>query len=122
MSQKLKILLIIFFIWIFTLFVGKVCQSVTLHQNNSLSVYKPGIEVIKNLKGTDYVRYIQRVYVSPDEKNKLMILIKPNYWGRLNNSDKKIIISRISEKWKEIYKKSDPEDAALLPEVCFANI
>ena len=122
MSQKLKILLIIFFIWIFTLFVGKVCQSVTLSQNDSLSVYKPGIEVIKNLKGTDYVRYIQRVYVSPDEKNKLMILIKPNYWGRLNNSDKKIIISRISEKWKEIYKKSDPEDAALLPEVCFANI
>ncbi|OGI00204.1 MAG: hypothetical protein A2Y25_05405 [Candidatus Melainabacteria bacterium GWF2_37_15] len=122
MGKKLKILSIILFIWLFALFIGKVSEKVILSQNDSFSVYKPGIEAIKNLKGTGYSKYIQRVYVNTDEKNKLMILIKPNYWGRLNKEEKDIIISRVSEKWKEIYKKIDPEDTNLIPEVSFANI
>ncbi len=92
-----------------------------LASNNSFSVYKPGMEAIRSLEGTNYARYIQRVYINPKEENKLMILIKPNYWAVLTKKDKEKIISKISVKWRDIYIKLNPE-SDFEPETCFANI
>lgn len=110
MKQNTKITRIILFIVFFGLFF----------QESSFAVYKPGVEAIKSLKGTDYVDYVQRVYVNPAEENKLMILIKPNYWPMLNQKDKDVILEKTAKKWQEIYA---PEpDSVEEPEVRFANI
>ncbi len=129
---KLKIIYIVLFIWVFTigfyftLFSGisrladKVGNKIQLTTENSYEVYKPGIDIIANLKSTRYLKYIQRLYVHPKEENKMMIMIKPNYWGVISQQDKNDIKSEVLRKWKEIYKNSGT-DETLQPEAIFAN-
>lgn len=122
MKKNLKIIVIILMISAFFLVMNKLSQEAESIRDDCFYAYRPGIEVIKSLNGTEYINYIQRIYVDPGEKNKLMILIKPNYWVMLSEKDKKIILERITEKWKKIYAKSKPKDDKSTPEVFFANI
>lgn len=121
MTKNIKaftIIVLLFFLFTLMIILSKKAEE---NQDNSFSSYKPGIEVIKSLSNSEYIEYIQRVYVHPGEKNKLMILIKPNYWGVLSEEDKKEITSKAIKKWKTIYFNSDQEEY-LEPEVNFANI
>jgi len=102
----------------FALLTGSSAKATT---DNAASVYRPGIEVIKSLKGSNYTEYIQIVYVDPNEKNKLMVLIKPNYWFMLTQKEKKDILEKVSAKWQELYTRLDSDDE-IKPEACFANI
>ncbi len=89
--------------------------------DDAFSVYRPGIEVLKSLKGSNYSYYIQRIYVDPTEKNRLMVLIKPNYWFKLTKREKDDILSKISVKWEELNQNFEL-DSGIKAEVCFANI
>ena len=131
-DKKLKILYITFFIWAFTigfyiiLFSGfsqlstKIVDKINLSGKNSFSIYKPGIDILNSLQGSSYIKYIHRLYVHPKEENKMMIMIKPNYWGIIDHDEKEKIKSEILKKWEKLYKNSDPEEF-LKPEAHFAN-
>ncbi|NLF84307.1 MAG: hypothetical protein GX568_10070 [Candidatus Gastranaerophilales bacterium] len=76
-------------------------------QEYSSPVYKPGIYIINSLKHTKYLKYIQSIYVNPHEKHKIMIMIKPNYWGALSEEEKDEMSREVLKKWKEIYKNME---------------
>jgi len=132
-NLKLKTFYIALFIWFFTIgfyfviFFGisqlanKISSKIALAPENTFSVYKPGIDIMNDLSGTDYLKYIQRMYVHPKDKNRIMIMIKPNYWGFISDKEKEKIKSDVLEKWKKIYKKSDKQEEGLEPEINFAN-
>lgn len=84
------------------------------------SVYKPGVLIINKFKNSKYENYIQKIYVNPLEKNKLVILIKPNYWVMLTDSDKKNILIQAEKEWASLFKTKNPNNA-LKPAVNFAN-
>lgn len=85
---------------------------------NSLSPLN--VQIISSLKNTSYDSYIQSIYVKPDEKNKLIILIKPNLWNTLTKKEKEELINQVSINWKIIYKQRNP-NLKQKPEVQFAN-
>ena len=126
-----KTLSIVASVWLFTIgfyvvlfsgvafFTGKLTGNTGL-QAETLSLYTPGIDIVNNLKGLKHFDSIQRLYVHPKEKNKMMIMIKPNYWGAINQKEKNEIILKVLEEWQKIYRNSDP-DKDLQPEVYFAN-
>ena len=132
-NNRIKKFSIILFIWMFTIsfyfwlfltvtgFTVKSEEETNLKRKHAFSVYKQGMEVINSLKGTDYLKYVQRIYVNPKEKNRLMIMIKPNYWNILTKDEKEKILLIITGKWRELYKKT-AFDSKDLPAVGFANI
>ncbi|OGH99421.1 MAG: hypothetical protein A2104_02415 [Candidatus Melainabacteria bacterium GWF2_32_7] len=85
---------------------------------NSLSPIN--IQIISSLKRSPYDGYIQNIYVKPKEENKLMILIKPNLWHTLNKKEKENLVKQVSENWKIIYKRNNP-DSTKESLVKFAN-
>ncbi len=127
-----KIIYIALFIWVFTLgfyfalfsgisgLAGKIGDKIELASENTFSLYKPGIDIMARLKGTNYLKYIQRLYVHPKEENLMIIMIKPNYWGVISQKEKDRIKSEILKKWEIIYKNSN-YDEILEPQVKFAN-
>lgn len=131
-NTHLKTTYIVLFIWGFTvcfylvLFSGlsqlthKVVNKIELNKESSFEVYKPGIDIISSLKGKKYLKYVQRLYVHPKEENKMMIMIKPNYWGVISKEEQNKIKSEILEKWEKLYNGSK-ENEDLKPETEFAN-
>jgi len=128
-----KTLSVILFVWFFTIgfylviFSGIAHISGKLNDRNDLqvaksiySLYKPGIEIINQLKRTKHLKYIQRLYIHPKEENKMMIMIKSNYWDVITKGEKSEIILKVIKEWQKIYKNSD-SDQTLKPEVYFAN-
>ncbi len=132
-DARLKTLSIALFIWIFTIgfyfalfsglskVAGKAGSKINLQIGSSFSMYKPGIDIMRSLEKTRYLKYIQRMYVQPKEENKMVIMIKPGYWGTISPKEKKEITSKVLKQWKKFYKNSDPEKKDLKPEVIFAN-
>ncbi|HSA07434.1 MAG TPA: hypothetical protein P5556_09670 [Candidatus Gastranaerophilales bacterium] len=131
-TNNAKILAIILFTWSFTiifyfaLFTGlnhlvskALNKKIELNSEKSFSVYKPGIDILSGIKEKKRLKYIQRIYIHPFEKNKIMIMIKPNCWGTMTDDEKNQIKTEILKKWQKIYINSDK---TLYPEACFANI
>ncbi|EKE02017.1 MAG: hypothetical protein ACD_20C00435G0006 [uncultured bacterium] len=85
---------------------------------NSLSPIN--IQVISSLKKSPYDGYIQNIYVKPKEKDKLMILVKPTLWHTLTKKEKEALVNQVSQNWKIIYKRNNP-DSTEEPIVKFAN-
>lgn len=128
-----KTLSVILSIWIFTIgfyfalfsgiayFSGKLGNMDLKVAKSEYSLYKPGMEIINHLRGSEQIKYIQRLYVHPKDENKMMIMIKPNYWGAITQTEKKAIISGVMNEWQKIYRNSEPEKE-LKPEAHFANM
>ncbi len=131
-GENLKILYIALFIWGFTIgfyfvlytgitkIAGDVGDKINIAAENSYDVYKPGIEILARLKNNRHLKYIQRLYVHPKEDNRIMIMIKPNYWGTISQEEKDSLKSEVYKNWEKIYKNSNEEEP-LKPEVGFAN-
>lgn len=128
---------LILFIWFFTagfylfFFVGisqivgemegkSFVSHIKMRGKHSLSAYKPGIYIINSLKKTKYIAYIKNIYVNPHEKNKIMIMVKPNYWGTLSENEKKTMRSEILKKWENLYNRTEYSEY-FKAEVRFAN-
>ncbi len=89
------------------------------NKNNDFYSLTPiKIQIITSLKNSKYKNYIESIYLNPKEKNKLNILIKPNYWDILTNEEKQELTKLITKKWTYIYKKNNT-DTQLKP---FAQI
>lgn len=108
---KLKTIYISAVIWAFTisfylamfsgfsLIAGKIEGEITTSAKEPFDVYKPEIEIMGQFKDTKYLKYIQRLYVHPKEKNKMMIMIKPNYWGVISKNEKNSIKTKVQKRW-----------------------
>ncbi len=62
------------------------------------------IQVINNIKNKNYRKYIQNAFVSHDQTNKLIVIIKPNYWNILSKDDKQSLQKSILKSWQKVYK------------------
>lgn len=78
------------------------------------------IQIITSLKNSTYNEYIQNIYVKPKEKNKLMILIKPNLWNILSSQEKNELLAQINKNWEVLYKQKYPLSKEK-PEVNYSN-
>ncbi len=64
------------------------------------------IQVINNIKNTTYRNYIQNAFVSHEQENKLIVIIKPNYWNILSKDDKQHLQESVLKSWQKVYETS----------------
>ncbi len=64
------------------------------------------IQVINNIKNKQYRNYIQNAFVSHEQGNKLVVIIKPNYWNILSKDEKQDLRTSILKSWQKVYKAS----------------
>ena len=78
------------------------------------------IQIFTDLKNSSYGKYIQNIYVKPEENNKLIVLIKPTFWAIMTLKEKNSLKNLILNKWKTLYSQNYPE-INKKPEVFFSN-
>lgn len=106
-SLILGIILIISFVSLNNI---KIFTSEKFKKNMDFNSLSPvNIQVISSLKKSPYDGYIQNIYIKSKEKNKLMILIKPTLWHTLTKKEKEALVNQVSQNWRIIYKRNNPD-------------
>lgn len=111
---------IFIFINSFVQFNEIIYKKLETNSSNFYLLSPVNVQVVSSLKTSKYKDYILSVYVDPESKNKLKILIKPVYWNILSGKEKNELKKIILKKWIEIYKNISPE-SKLKPEVQLSN-
>lgn len=112
-----------FFTWlvlaVFTVELFNLFKIENVNKFNFSSLAPAGIQVMSNIKNNTYNSYIQTIYTKENQKNELIIIIKPYYWQKITTNEKTAILSKVKEEWRKIYQKDTPGYGE--PEVSYAN-